>query len=124
VILFLAANPRDTDRLALDREARSIRVELKGSGYRDRFDFVTQWAAEPLDLLRELRELKPTIVHFCGPRCTARRDSGLGADPRCRCTSGTPAGFDLPYRACAAICLAPLATASAASGNGSTPSSW
>jgi hypothetical protein len=43
VILFLAANPRDTGRLALDREARSIHVELKRSGYRDRFDFVTRW---------------------------------------------------------------------------------
>jgi hypothetical protein len=38
VILFLAANPRDSGRLALDREARSIHVELKRSGYRDRFD--------------------------------------------------------------------------------------
>jgi CHAT domain len=66
VILFLAANPRDTGRLALDREARSIHVELKRSGYRDRFDFVTRWAAEPIDLLRELRELRPTIVHFSG----------------------------------------------------------
>jgi hypothetical protein len=58
--LFLAANPRDTGRLTLDREARAIHVELKRSGYRDRFDFVTRWASEPLDLLRELRELKPT----------------------------------------------------------------
>src|SRR5262245_5938753 len=66
VILFLAANPSDTGRLALDREARAIHVELKRTGYRDRFDFVTWWAAEPLDLLRELRERKPTIVHFSG----------------------------------------------------------
>lgn len=66
VILFLAANPRDTGRLALDREARAIHVELKRIGYRDRFDFVTRCAAEPLDLLREIRELKPTIVHFSG----------------------------------------------------------
>jgi hypothetical protein len=66
VILFLAANPQDTGRLALDREARSIHIELKRSGHRDRFDFVTRWAAEPLDLLRELRELKPTVVHFSG----------------------------------------------------------
>src|ERR1041384_176136 len=66
VILFLAANPHDTGRLALDREARSIHVELKRSGYRDRFEFVTRWAAEPLDLLRELRALKPTVVHFSG----------------------------------------------------------
>jgi hypothetical protein len=66
VILFLAANPRDTGRLALDREARSIHLELKRSGYRERFEFVTRWAVEPLDLLRELRELKPTVVHFSG----------------------------------------------------------
>src|SRR3979409_133090 len=65
-ILFRAANPRDTGRLALDQEARSIHIELKRSGYRDRFDFVTRWAAEPLDPLRELRDLKPTIVHFSG----------------------------------------------------------
>jgi hypothetical protein len=46
VILFLAANPRDTGRLALDQEARAIHVELKRTGYRDRFEFVTRWAAE------------------------------------------------------------------------------
>jgi hypothetical protein len=61
VILFLAANSRDTGRLALDREARATHVQLKRSGYRDRFDFVTRWGAEPLDLLCELRELGPTI---------------------------------------------------------------
>jgi Protein kinase domain len=66
VILFLAANPVGTNRLALDREARSIHAELKRSGYGDRFEFVTRWAAEPLDLLRELRELKPTVMHFSG----------------------------------------------------------
>ncbi|HEX3758766.1 MAG TPA: CHAT domain-containing protein, partial [Kofleriaceae bacterium] len=80
MILFLAANPRDTGRLALDREARAIHVELKRSGYRDRFEFVTRWAAEPLDLLRELRELKPTIVHFSGHGArspgTADREQG------------------------------------------------
>ena len=65
-ILFLAANPGGTDRLALDREARAIQVELERSGYRDRFEFETRWAVEPLDLLRELRRLKPTVVHFSG----------------------------------------------------------
>lgn len=65
-ILFLAANPRGTDRRALDHEASSIGRELKRSGYRERFEFVTRWAAESLDLLRELRELKPAVVHFSG----------------------------------------------------------
>jgi len=65
-ILFLAAHPSGTDRLALDREARGIQVELERSGYRDQFRFETRWAVEPLDLLRELRKLKPTVVHFSG----------------------------------------------------------
>jgi serine phosphatase RsbU (regulator of sigma subunit) len=65
-ILFLAANPSGADRLALDREAHSIRQELKRSGYRDGFEFVAREAVVPLDLLRELREVKPTVVHFSG----------------------------------------------------------
>ena len=74
-ILFLAANPQAMDpsgldpparRVALDQEAGAIRRELKLSGYRDRFELVTRWAAEPHDLLRELRALKPTVVHFSG----------------------------------------------------------
>jgi CHAT domain/WD domain, G-beta repeat len=65
-ILFLAADPLGTDRLALDREARAIQIELERSGFRDSFELVTRWAAEPLDLLRELRRLKPTVVHFSG----------------------------------------------------------
>jgi hypothetical protein len=66
VILFLAANPRDTGRMALDQEAHAIHLELERSPDRGRFDFVTRWAPEPLDLLRELRRLKPTVVHFSG----------------------------------------------------------
>jgi hypothetical protein len=65
-ILFLAANPADTERLAIDREARAIHEALERSGQRDRFELVTRWAVEPLDLLRELRKLRPTIVHFSG----------------------------------------------------------
>src|SRR5689334_12236878 len=74
-ILFLAADPRGTAkggldpqarRIALDQEASAIRKELERSGSRDRFDLVTRWAAEPHDLLRELRALKPAVVHFSG----------------------------------------------------------
>jgi hypothetical protein len=44
--------------------ARAIQKELESTGYRDCFELETRWAAEPLDLLRELRRLKPTVVHF------------------------------------------------------------
>jgi hypothetical protein len=93
-ILFLAANPGGTNPLALDREARAIQLELERSGHRDCFEFQTRWAVEPLDLLRELRKLKPTVVHFSGhgqgargvagahgPAPTPRRDIDAGADP-------------------------------------------
>ncbi|TMQ11657.1 MAG: CHAT domain-containing protein [Deltaproteobacteria bacterium] len=65
-ILFLAANPSGTDRRALDQEVRAIQAELERSGFRDRFALMTRWATEPLDLLRELRKLRPTVVHFSG----------------------------------------------------------
>jgi hypothetical protein len=65
-ILFLAANPLGTDRRALDQEARAIQDELERSGHRQQFELVTRWAARPLDLLRELRKLRPSIVHFSG----------------------------------------------------------
>jgi nucleoside phosphorylase len=80
-ILFLAANPLGTDRVALDREARAIEVELERSGFRDRFELVTRWAAEPLDLLRELRKLKPTVVHFSGHGTAGGAGHASGPEP-------------------------------------------
>src|SRR3954464_3257018 len=74
-ILFLAANPVGTSPLALDRQAHAIQDELERSGHRDRFELVTRWAVEPLDLLRELRKLKPTVVHFSGHGSTG--EAGL-----------------------------------------------
>jgi hypothetical protein len=82
-ILFLAANPIGTDSRALDREAKAIQVELQRSGFRDHFELATRWAAEPLDLLRELRKLKPTVVHFSGHDASdATIDRQFGAAPR------------------------------------------
>jgi hypothetical protein len=65
-ILFLAANPAGTVALRLDEEARAIQEELQRATQRDQFAFVTRMAARPLDLLRALRDVKPTIIHFAG----------------------------------------------------------
>lgn len=65
-ILFIAANPGGTDRQALDREARDIELELRRTGFGSRFELRTWWAAEPLDLLREIRLRQPIVVHFSG----------------------------------------------------------
>jgi hypothetical protein len=78
IILFLAANPLGTTELALGREARAIQEELERSGQRDRFEFVTRWAVQPLDVIRELRRLKPTVVHFSGHGRDRGRQQGTG----------------------------------------------
>lgn len=65
-ILFLSSTLSGIDQRALDREARSIQKELEQCFYRDCFEFKTRWAAEPLDLLREFRKLRPTVVQLNG----------------------------------------------------------
>ena len=77
-ILFIAANPVGTDRRALGEQARAVQAELERAGRRDCFQFETRWAAQPLDLLREMVKHKPTVVHFCGGRVIG---GGKGAPP-------------------------------------------
>jgi len=91
-VLFLAANPTDTDRLALDQEARAIQIELERSGHREQLELATRWATEPLDLLRELRRLKPTVVHFSGHGQRAR--GGSATTTRHRDVGGAELGDD------------------------------
>lgn len=86
-ILFLAADPNGTDPRTLDREARAIQVELERSGFRDHFKLETRWAAEPLDLLRELRKLRPTVVHFAGRGTADAALRFLGPDGRVQLVS-------------------------------------
>jgi len=66
VILFLAANPRGTSRLALDEECAAIERELGMTSGRDDFDFRSKWAVSVDDMMRHLNELQPTVVHFSG----------------------------------------------------------
>lgn len=65
-ILFLAANPDSSNRLALDEEARAIETKLRGSEHRDAIRFRTRWAIRPDDLLQALNEDRPAVVHFSG----------------------------------------------------------
>jgi WD40 repeat protein len=116
VILFLAADPNATDRLALDREARAIHHELKRSGCRDRFDFQTRWAVEPMDVLREVRELNPTVVHFSGHGCMgstaigeATRERDLAVEPTS--SEGAPSGLVLHRPVAGACVVSPEAVA-------------
>lgn len=65
-ILFLAANPTHTERLALGDEAREIIAKIRASEHRDSLELITRWATTPDDLLQALNEHRPHIVHFSG----------------------------------------------------------
>ena len=65
-ILFLAANPKNTDRLRLDEEVRTIDERLRLAQYRDRFNLEQQWAVRTGDILDAMLRYKPDIVHFSG----------------------------------------------------------
>lgn len=66
IVLFLAANPKSTDRLRLDEEVRTIDERLRLSQFRDRFDLQQQWAVRTSDILDAVLRHKPDIVHFSG----------------------------------------------------------
>lgn len=65
-ILFLAANPKDTDKVRLDEEIRQIQERIRAADFRDHFDLQSRWAVRPDDLLQALNEVRPHIVHFSG----------------------------------------------------------
>lgn len=65
-ILFLAANPADTNQLELDEELRSIDQELRKSELRDQFDLRAHWAVRFSDLQELLLRYSPHVVHFSG----------------------------------------------------------
>lgn len=65
-ILFLAANPVETQRLRLDEEVREIDSRLRRAEFRDRFEIVSHWAVRHTDLVELLLRHKPHIVHFSG----------------------------------------------------------
>jgi hypothetical protein len=65
-ILFLAANPLGTSRLALDEEIRAIVEKIQLSTHRDAVELISAWAVRPDDLLQVLNQHQPHIVHFSG----------------------------------------------------------
>ena len=65
-VLFLAANPNSSSRLALDEEARAIEEKVRDAKHRDLVTMRTRWAVRPEDLQPALLEDEPTVVHFSG----------------------------------------------------------
>ena len=65
-ILFLSANPWNTSRILVDKEAREIFERLEEGPCRDKFELHKHAAIRPGDLYRLLMKYQPTIVHFSG----------------------------------------------------------
>lgn len=79
-ILFLAANPSKSSGVALDQECAAIERELRMTAHRDDFEFRSKWAVTVDEMMRDLCELQPTIIHFSGHG--AGPTTGSGAEAR------------------------------------------
>ena len=65
-IVFFAANPSDTSRLAIDKEFNEIKQLLMLSKQRDDFILNYSPATDDNDLQQQLLSFTPDIVHFSG----------------------------------------------------------
>ena len=65
-ILFLSANPMDTDRLQIDREYRTIQKRLESSSQRTAFELLNPSLSVTVEDLIKAMNQKPEIVHFTG----------------------------------------------------------
>jgi CHAT domain-containing protein len=65
-VLFLASSPEDQEPLRLDKETREIQKELRSSKYRDSIWFEWRLARRTTDLIQDLNEVEPQVLHFSG----------------------------------------------------------
>jgi hypothetical protein len=65
-ILVLAANPKGTRALDLEEELRAIETQVRMAKHGQLVSVAARTAARPDDLIREVRELQPAILHFSG----------------------------------------------------------
>lgn len=65
-VLILAANPKDQNRLGLNREVKKIREALARSKNREDWRIESNEAATVEDLRRALLDFGPTVLHFSG----------------------------------------------------------
>jgi formylglycine-generating enzyme required for sulfatase activity len=65
-ILFLAANPSDSQPLKLDEEIRRIDHNIRLAEFRDMFEIRQHWAVRADDIQELFLRHKPHIVHYSG----------------------------------------------------------
>jgi len=65
-ILFMAANPKNTQSLNLNTEYRSLQQEMRPGSKRDEFEWLSPiFAATLTEMMRGLNQ-QPNIIHFSG----------------------------------------------------------
>lgn len=65
-ILFLAANPKQTNHLRLDQEMKEIQQGLERCKKRSQFNLEYRLAVTAREMQRAVLDLKPQFVHFSG----------------------------------------------------------
>ncbi len=65
-ILFLAANPVNSEPLRLDQEISVIDNALRLAQFRERFDIRQHWAVQVSEIEELLLRHRPEVVHFSG----------------------------------------------------------
>lgn len=65
-VLFLASSPQDQAPLRLDRETREIQKRVRAAEHRESIWFEWRLARQLVDLIQDLNEVRPDIVHFSG----------------------------------------------------------
>jgi hypothetical protein len=65
-VLYLTANPDDTNVLRVDKEVKRVQEEIRGSKFRDNIEVQYRPAADFDSLFHGLNDFRPGIVHFSG----------------------------------------------------------
>lgn len=65
-VLFLASSPEDQPTLRLDRETREIQKRIRTADFRDSIWIEWRLARQLPDLLQDLNEIRPDLLHFSG----------------------------------------------------------
>lgn len=65
-VLFLASSPEDLEPLRLDQETREIQQRLRTSEHRDSIKVEWRLARQLRDLMDDLNQTRPHVVHFSG----------------------------------------------------------
>jgi hypothetical protein len=117
-VLFFAASPEDQTPLRIDKETREIERRLRSSEYREAIYFETRMARQLPDLIQDLNEVKPAVLHFSGHGSGAEllfededgKSHSLGNETLGKLLAAAPAGIRLAvFNSCESSAQAQIA---------------